>query len=69
MKLGTLDLDTRFKYLIIYKNKRYNTINTLTLGAAFKMNYKSMIKDDSIEILGVYKKLTDEQLKMLLKED
>ena len=69
MKLGTLDLDTRFEYLIIYKDKRDNTINTWTLGAAFKMNYKSMMKDDSIEILGVYKKLTDEQLKMLLKED
>lgn len=63
MKLGTLDLDTRFEYLIIYKDKRDNTINTWTLGTAFKMNYKSMIKDDSIEILGVYKKLTDKQLK------
>ena len=69
MKLGTLDLDARFEYLIIYKDKRDNTINTWTLGIAFKMNYKSMIKDDSIEILGVYQKLTDEQLKMLLKED
>ena len=69
MKLGTLDLDTRFEYLIIYKDKRDNTINTWTLGAAFKMNYKFMMKDDRIEILGVYKKLTDEQLKMLLKED
>lgn len=63
MKAGTLDLDTRFEYLIVYKDKRDNTINTLTLGSAFKMNYKFMIKDDNIEILGVYKKLTDKQLK------
>lgn len=69
MKLGTLDLDTRFEYLIIYKDKKDNTINTWTLGTAFKINYKSMMKDDSIEILGVYKKLTEEQLNSLFKED
>ena len=69
MKLGTLDLDTRFEYLIIYKDKRDNTISTWTLGIGFKNNYKSMMKDENVEILGVYKKLTEEQLNMLLKED
>lgn len=69
MKLGTLDLDTRFEYLIIYKDKRDNTINTWTLGIGFKNNYKSMMKDENVEILGVYKKLTDEQLNILFKED
>lgn len=39
MDLGSLDLDTRFEYLIIYKDKRYNTINTWTLGCAFELNY------------------------------
>ena len=62
MKLGSLDLDTRFEYLIIYKDKRYNTINTWTLGCAFESNYRQMIKDDNVEILGVYKKLTNNQL-------
>ena len=62
MKLGTLDLDTRFEYLIVYKDRRDETINTWTLGTAFRINYKSMLKTDYIEILGVYKKLTDSQL-------
>lgn len=63
MNVGSLDLDTRFEYLIIYKDKRDNTINTWTLGVAFKNNYKSMTETDYVEILGVYKKLTDSQLK------
>ena len=62
MKLGSLDLDTRFEYLIIYKDKRNDTINTWTLGCAFKLNYKQMLQSDYVEILGVYKKLTDNQL-------
>lgn len=62
MDLGSLDLDTRFEYLIIYKDKRYNTINTWILGCAFELNYRQMIKDDNVEILGVYKKLTNNQL-------
>ena len=62
MKIGSLDLDTRFEYLIVYKDKRDNTINTWTLGVAFKNNYKSMINSGYVEILGVYKKLTDSQL-------
>ena len=61
MKIGSLDLDTRFEYLIIYKDKRYDTINTWTLGCAFKLNYKQMLESDYVEILGVYKKLTDNQ--------
>lgn len=65
MKLGTLDLDTRFEYLIIYKHKKENTINTWTLGIGFKKNHQSMVKDKDVEILGVYKKLTNEQLEML----
>lgn len=68
MNIGSLDLDTRFEYLIIYKDKRYNTINTWTLGCAFKLNYKQMLKDDNVEILGVYKKLTDSQLENIVAE-
>ena len=63
MKFRSLDLDTRFEYLIVYKDKRDDTINTWTLGIAFKNNYKSMLETDYVEILGVYKKLTDNQLK------
>ena len=66
MKLGSLDLDTRFEYLIVYKDKRDGTINTWTLGIAFKNNYKSMMETDYIEILGVYKKLTDRQLEDII---
>lgn len=67
MELGTLDLDTRFEYLIIYKHKKENTINTWTLGIGFKNNYKSMMEDDNVEILGVYKKLADNELKNIVK--
>ena len=66
MQIGSLDLDTRFEYLIIYKDKIDNTINTWTLGIAFKSNYKSMINSDHVEILGVYKKLTDSQLEDII---
>ena len=68
MKLGSLDLDTRFEYLVIYKDKRDNTINTWTLGVAFKINYKEMMNDNNVEILGVYKKLSDSQLENIVKE-
>lgn len=66
MKIGTLDLDTRFEYLIVYKDKRDDTVNTWTLGIGFKNNYKSMINTDYVEILGVYKKLTDSQLEDII---
>ena len=66
MKLGSLDLDTRFEYLIIYKDKRNDTINTWTLGCAFKLNYQQMLQSDFVEILGVYKKLTDSQLENII---
>lgn len=66
MKLGSLDLDTRFEYLIVYKYKKDNTINTWTLGNGFKSNYQKMLKDDTIEILGVYQKLTENQLKDII---
>ena len=68
MKLGTLDLDTRFEYLIIYRDKNDNTVNTWTLGIAFENNYKSMLRTDHIEILGVYKKLTDSQLEDIISK-
>ena len=66
MKLGSLDLDTRFEYLIIYKDKRNDTINTWTLGCAFKLNYQQMLQSDFVEILGVSKKLTDSQLENII---
>lgn len=68
MKLGSLDLDTRFEYLIIYKDKRDETINTWTLGIGFRNNYKSMMNCDYVEILGVYKKLTDSQLEDIISK-
>lgn len=62
MEVGILDLDTRFGVLIIYKRKSDNTINTLTTGLAFKTEYKSMMNDNDVEILGVYKQLTENQI-------
>ena len=62
MELGTIDLDTRFEYMIIYKKKNEGTINTWTLGpVAFKRNYLSMKNDSNIEILGVYKDIFSNQ--------
>lgn len=68
MLIGTLDLDTRFEYLIVYKDKRDDTVNTWTLGVGFKNNYKAMMSDNNVEILGVYKKLTDSQLEDIVME-
>lgn len=66
MEIGTIDLDTRFEYLVIYKNKNDNTINTWTLGIGFKNNYKSMLETDYVEILGVYKKLSEDEIKNII---
>ena len=68
MKIGSLDLDTRFEYLIIYKDKRDDTVNTWTLGVGFKSNYKAMLRTDYVEIFGVYKKLTDSQLEDIIED-
>ena len=63
MKLGRLDLDPRFEYIVIYKDKRDNTVNTWTLNdGALRVNYKQMKKSGNVEFLGIYQKLTDSQL-------
>lgn len=63
MNIGTLDLDTRFEYIIIYKDKRDNTINTWTLNeSSLRVNYKQMKESGNVEFLGIYKKLNDNQL-------
>lgn len=69
MKVGNLDLDTRYEYLIVYKDKRDDSINTWTVGnCVFKRNYKQMIKDDSVEILGVYKKVWKGKLEEIARD-
>lgn len=68
MTVGNLDLDTRFGVLIIYKRKSDNTINTLTTGIAFKAEYKAMMNDDDVEILGVYKQLTESQIRDIISQ-
>lgn len=63
MNIGMLDLDPRFKYMVVYKNKRDNTVNTWTLGEnALRVNYKQMKDSGNVEFLGIYQKLTDSQL-------
>ena len=63
MNLGQLDLDPRWDYLIVYKDKRDNTINTWTLGeSALRVNYKQMKESGNVEFLGIYKKLNDSEL-------
>jgi hypothetical protein len=65
MKVGKLDLDTdpRYKYLLVYKDKRDDTINTWTLDeSALKVNYKQMKLSGDVEFLGIYRKLDDSEL-------
>lgn len=63
MKIGTLDLDPRYEYIIVYRDKRYSTINTWTLGeSALQINYRQMKASGNVEFLGIYKKLNDSQL-------
>lgn len=43
MKIGTLDLDPRYEYIIVYRDKRDSTINTWTLNeSALQINYRQM---------------------------
>lgn len=63
MNLGNMDLDTRFEYMIVYKDKRDNTINTSTMNeSALRMNYKQMKESGDVIFLGIYQKLNDSQL-------
>lgn len=63
MNTGMIDLDGRFDYLIVYKDKRDDTINTWTLNeSAFALNYKQMKASGNVEFIGIYKKLNDSQL-------
>lgn len=63
MDIGRLDLDPRFEYIVVYKDKRDNTVNTWTLGeSALRINYKQMKDSGDVEFLGIYQKLTDSQL-------
>ena len=63
MKIGTLDLDPRYEYIIVYRDKRDSTINTWTLNeSALQINYREMKAVGNVEFLGIYKKLNDSQL-------
>ena len=49
--------------MVVYKDKRDNTINTWTLGeSALRVNYKQMKESGVVEFLGIYKKLNDSEL-------
>ena len=66
MKIGNIDYDERCKYIIIYKDKRYNTFNTWTLQeSGLRVNYEQMCNDKDIEILGVYKKMQSDDIPTL----
>ena len=61
MEIGSLDLDTRFDYLLVYE--RDGKLHTWTLGkSGFRVNYPQMVKDKSVKILGVYKKMSDGEI-------
>ena len=63
MKIGTLDLDPRYEYIIVYRDKRDGTINTWTLDeSALQINYRQMKAGGNVEFLDIYKKLNDSQL-------
>ena len=61
MKIGRLDLDPRFEYLLVYE--RNGEVNTWTLGkSGLRINYPKMKKDKSVKFLAIYKKLSDSEL-------
>ena len=66
MEIGTLDLDTRFEYLLVYE--RDGKVNTWTLEkSSLRVNYPYM-KEDGVKFLGIYKKLTDSELLDIMSE-
>lgn len=63
MKIGNLDFDPRCEYMVVYKDKRDDTINTWTLGeSALRVNYRQMKESGYVEFIGIYRKLTDSDL-------
>lgn len=63
MKIGTLDLNPNYEYLLVYRDTRDNTVNTWTLNeASLQVNYKQMKASGNVEFLGIYKRLNDSQL-------
>lgn len=62
MKLGRVDL-APLEYLLVYKRKDEDTINTWTLGeSALKVNFAQMKKDSNVELIGIYKKLSADDI-------
>lgn len=70
MKLGTIDLSP-YEYLLVYKRKDNETINTLTLGeSALRVNYPKMKRDKNVEFIGIYKNMsTEDLLDVMCKKD
>lgn len=63
MKLGIIDLDPRCEYILVYENKSDNTINTWTLNeSAMVINYNQMKQREDIKFLGIYQKISNNQL-------
>lgn len=63
MKLGKIDLDPKPEYMIVYRDKRDDTINTWTLDeSAMVVNYKQMKQSGNVEFLGIYQKIDNDQL-------
>ena len=63
MKLGRIDLDPRPEYMIVYEDKRNDTINTWTLDeSVLAVNYKRMKQSGNVEFLGIYQKIDNKQL-------
>lgn len=49
--------------MIVYRDKRYDTINTWTLDErAMVINYKQMKQSGNVEFLGIYQKIDNNQL-------
>lgn len=60
MEIGKLDLDPRCNYMIVYRDKRDDTVNTWTLNElALQVNYRQMKASGNVEFLGIYQRLTD----------
>lgn len=63
LSLGVIDIDPRFDYLVVYVNKKSQTVNTWALpGSSLKSNVQSMMKNEEMEIVGIYKHLTNVEI-------
>ena len=54
-------------YMVCYKRKETNQLESITYQeGAFQINYPMMVRDTNIEILNVYKRMSDKEVLITL---